>query len=192
MSEQLKLDIVTELLKYKICFLNSLDNFLPGSWRKLDKVNILFMDAQVKVWLGSTKNNNFRAIFIRFEKVCYQFNLGESSVYLLRDGTWEFIAKNKVINEALRITLLWFDYKEQDNTKVNIKIYSVETIYLNILVTISLIRAKHKTINPKFFDYNDTRSYFKFINWFIYEQAEEVDRDKFLRKIYEQSNARTN
>ena len=192
MSEQIEPDIITELLKYKICFLNSLDKFIVGNWRKVDKVNILFMDTQVKVWLGSTKNNNFRSIFIRFEKVCYQFNLGESSLYLLRDGTWEVIAKNKVINEALRITLLWYEHKEQDNTKVNIKIYSVETIYQNILVAISLIRAKHKTINPKFFDYDDTRSYFKFVNWFIRERAEDFERDQFLRKIHERTNARTN
>ncbi len=192
MSDQTKLDIVTELLKYKICKMNSLGNYIPLRWIKVEKVNILFRDDQVVVWLGVSKCTWFKSIFIRFKQVCYQFNLEESSLYLVRDGTWEFVAHNRVIVETLQTSILWYNYTEQDNTKVNIKIYSVETIYQNILVAISLIRAKHKTINPKFFDYNDTRSYFKFVSWFIKTHATAEERDQFLRKIHERTNARTN
>lgn len=160
-----------ELLTYRILELHSDGSFYPKKERTVDNANVIFANDQVIVWCGSTKCSNFNSLFIKFDKVCYQFNLNESSIYLLQNSKWEFVANKRVINETIQKTLLELNRMSFDNTEANIRLYGLETIFRYILIAISLIRAKHQTINSKFFDYDINRSYFRFVDWFIKEHT---------------------
>lgn len=183
---------MSELEKYKIHELNLAGLFNQHSGIEPEYINILYSDNQVTIWLSMSKGKNFRSIFIKFNLVCYQFNLNESSLYLMQDNEWNFIVKKRVIIETMQLTLLCYINSEQDNTEANVKIYGVETIYQNVLIAISLIRAQHETINPKFFDYGNRNSYIKFVNWFINKHSILEKNDNFLRIVYDQSNKRKN